>query len=217
MKDYPKMPGPEGIPFGQKAVVFEKMDGSNLRFEWSKNQGWYKFGTRTRLFDHTDPDFGTAIDIFLSRYGDKLDKIVCDAYKQFKVTAIIAYAEFFGPHSFCGQHSIEWLNEHISPPIEHNDPKNVILFDVNVHKKGFIDPERFIDLFGHLGIPPVLYKGILTEDFVEEVRNGRFPVMEGVVCKGGEGHKLWMAKIKTLNYLGRLKQVFQQNYGSYWE
>lgn len=59
MKQYPSINSSNGQSFKEfVADVFDKLDGSNLRFEWSKKQGWYKFGTRHRLFDNTDPVFG---------------------------------------------------------------------------------------------------------------------------------------------------------------
>jgi hypothetical protein len=39
----------------------------------------------------------------------------------------IAYAEFFGPHTFAGKHDPEFLG------VESNDPKELVLFDVNIH------------------------------------------------------------------------------------
>jgi len=58
----------------------------------------------------------------------------------------------------------------------------------------------------------------MTGNFTQGVRDGKYPVDEGVVCKGGEDHKLWMVKIKTTDYLKRLKEVFQGNeWKNYWE
>ena len=47
MKSYPSIPK---FSFGDiKLHTFDKLDGSNLRFEWTKKKGWYKFGTRSWL------------------------------------------------------------------------------------------------------------------------------------------------------------------------
>lgn len=208
MKEYPKILGSEKIPLNEECIAFYKLDGSNLRFEYSKNKGWYKFGTRRRLFDHTDPDFGSAIDLFLSKYADQVEKIVLDNFK--KPDGFIVYAEFFGPHSFAGIHDPAFLD---FP----NDPKDVVIFDVNVHKKGFISPRKFVDLFGHLHIPEIVYEGPLSEQFVKDIREGKYPVIEGVVAKGGEGHNLWMRKVKTFAYLKRLQEVFGVGWSQYWE
>lgn len=65
MKTYPSIPRSTGQSFQEyDAYVFDKLDGSNLRFEWSRKKGWVKYGTRRRLFDTTDPVFGEAITLF---------------------------------------------------------------------------------------------------------------------------------------------------------
>jgi hypothetical protein len=38
-----------------------------------------------------------------------------------------------------------------------------------------------------------------------------------LVCKGGEGHKRWMAKVKTEAYLRRLRAFFKDDWRLYWE
>ena len=72
MKAYPKIPGSKNCP-SDHCIAFEKYDGSNLRWEWSKKRGFYKFGTRRRLFDHTDTVFSEAIPIFMNKYSKDLD------------------------------------------------------------------------------------------------------------------------------------------------
>jgi hypothetical protein len=63
LKEYPAIPQSIGTAFRElpNAYVFDKVDGSNLRFEWSKKKGWHKFGTLSRLFDQSDWQFGRAI------------------------------------------------------------------------------------------------------------------------------------------------------------
>ena len=209
MKEYPKILGSERIPLNEECIAFDKLDGSNLRFEYSKKQGWYKFGTRRRLFDHTDPDFGSALDIFQRKYAEPIEKIIFDNYK--KTDGFIVYGEFFGPHSFAGIHTPSLLK------VEHNDPKDFVIFDVNVHKKGFIAPKEFLKLFGSLHIPAIIYEGPLSEEFAKDVREGKYPVVEGIVAKGGAGHDVWRYKIKTHAYLKRLQEVFGVGWKQYWE
>ncbi len=62
--------------------------------------------------------------------------------------------------------------------------------------------------FSHLHIPSVLYEGEFTQELIDDVREGKFPVKEGVIAKGGESHSLWMRKIKTNYYLNQIKQFF---------
>ena len=44
-------------------------------------------------------------------------------------------------------------------------------------------------------------------------------VDEGVVCKGVSKttNNIWMVKIKTNSYRSKLKQAFQDDWGTYWE
>jgi hypothetical protein len=53
---------------------------------------------------------------------------------------------------------------------------------------------------------------VSSGEFIE-----RFGTGEGVVCKGGEGHGRWMAKVKTDAYLRRLRAFFQDDWQRYWE
>jgi hypothetical protein len=83
---------------------------------------------------------------------------------------------------------------------------------------GFISPDRFVTDFQHLEIARVVYRGKLTGQFTEDVRNGKYGVDEGVICKGGTGGKdLWMVKIKTNAYMSKLKQSFADRWEDYWE
>lgn len=45
MKQYPTINYWNKGYFGESCYAFEKLDGSNIRAEWSKKQGWHKFGT----------------------------------------------------------------------------------------------------------------------------------------------------------------------------
>ena len=49
--------------------------------------------------------------------------------------------------------------------------------------------------------PIVVYEGNTSHEFIQDVRNGKCTVYEGVVCKGDD----WVAKIKTIEYLNRLR------------
>lgn len=203
MKEYPKIPAFDKSLLGKECIAFYKEDGSNLRQEYSaKQKKWYKFGTRKHLFLENDPEYGASVPIFFDKYADQLAKIFHDKYKHSDY--MIAYAEFFGPNSFSGQH-------------DPNDSKDLVLFDVSVHRKGFLDAEEFIKTFGHLDIAKVIYQGPLTEEFVRDVREGKYDLNEGVVCKGGIRHAQWSCKIKTLGYLKKLKEFYGEKWQDFWE
>ena len=63
MLTYPSIDsiGTSRIERGVSCFTFVKYDGSNLRFEWNKKNGFHKFGTRRELFDHSHPIFGKLL------------------------------------------------------------------------------------------------------------------------------------------------------------
>lgn len=213
MKTYPTIRGPNTAK-DEPCYAFVKYDGSNLRFEWSRKRGWYKFGTRKRMFDRSDRIYGPAIDFFLEQFDDDLVKVF-KSEKLFQgVQNVVVFGEWFGAKSFSGQH-------------QPNDPKDLVLFDVNPIKKGIFGPKQFIDLFGHLHVAEVVWQGEITKQFVEDVRKERidieskYPIRseipEGVVCKAGTDHRLWMCKIKTERYREALKTLYRADWAKYWE
>ncbi len=218
MKDYPSIPAAGHLLaqsatdyLGRSFVAFDKLDGSNLRAEWDRKKGWHLFGSRRRLLDPSQPLLGQAVRLILEGYGDGLAKAFRDDPALGRPREATAYFEFFGPRSFAGQHDPAVLK------IPANEPFRVVLIDVNLHKRGFVSGEQFIDHFGHLGIPRVVHRGELTREFIAAVRADRFGTPEGVICKGGEGHGRWMAKVKTTAYFRRLKAFFRDDWQKYGE
>lgn len=199
MKTYWSIPGPSKAPQGP-CIAFYKYDGSNLRFEWTRKRGWWKYGTRMRLFDENDPEYGEAVGIFNETYADDIEDVLRTNKNYRGVEKVTVFCEFYGPSSFAGWHVWEEAHE-------------LMLFDVEIHKKGFVLPRAFVDDFGHLKSADVIYEGNCTRQFVEDVKNGQYPVAEGVVCKGvitgkkkSEQHGLWMAKVKTRRWIEELKR-----------
>jgi len=171
------------------------------------------------MFDASDPEYGPAIQLFEKKYAEPLAKAITD-YPDFKKPQeAMAFMEFFGPHSLAGWHDPASLRS-IGLEVETNDPKDVVVFDVNIHKRGFAGPKDFIRAFEGLPVAEVVWQGFLLDDFIEDVREGRIVEGEGVVIKGGKSfdHSLWMAKIKTLAYLEKLKKHFGVGgWEAYWE
>ena len=182
----------------EPCYAFIKYDGSNLRFEWTPKQGWFKHGTRHQLFDQNTPLYGPAVQIFNDRIGDGVVEQIRQAYGK-KVERITAFCEFFGPNSFAGTH-------------QEGDLMTLRLFDVSVFKKGFISPKEFSQLFNADWAAQLDYKGPLSQEFIDSVRNGQNELFEGVVCKGGESHGLWRTKVKSVAYLERLKASYPSLY-----
>lgn len=214
MKDYPSIPPFSNKFLGRQCIAFRKEDGSNIRIKWSIKKGWHLFGTRHRLFDHTDKEFGCVIELWHKKYAKDIDEIINTDKKFHNVREIICYCEFLGPFSFGGQHDIAHPALQIVGAT-HNNPKDIILFDVNIHKKGLMSPLDFINAFENIHTAEVIYKGVLDTVFVQKVKEGDYSVVEGVVIKGGTGHTLWMTKIKTLAYLEELKRRFATDWEKY--
>ena len=146
-----------------------------------------------------------AVKVFQSGFGAAIETVLrhnarYQAFEAFKV-----FAEFLGPNSFAGLHKTD-------------DPKQLILFDVLAEPFGLIGPEQFAADFGHLSSARVVYRGKLTGKFCDDLRQGKYDVNEGVVCKGGTGGSdLWMVKIKTYAYMEKLKAAFAENWEDHWE
>lgn len=198
MKSYPKIEHYNQGPFGQDCYAFYKYDGSNFRAEWSRKRGWYKYGTRNVMVDKNTPMFGEAIDIFLNKYGEGLDSVFRKEYK--RVDSFVVFGEFIGENSFAGKH----LDE---------DEKDIILFDVNQFKRGFLPPDEFINNFGHLDIPKIVYQGEYNHELIEKVKTNQLNLEEGVICKGviktkKEGEIVWMNKIKCNDWINKVKMLY---------
>lgn len=192
MKDYPSIPKTLKRD-GETLFIFDKLDGSNLRFEWSAKRGWYKYGTRNHLFDETDECFGVAIPKFHEMLAEPIDKIA----RANKWDSLVVFAEFWGEGSFAGKHKPE-------------ETKTLSLFDAAIYKKGILGPDDFLKTFGDLPIAKFLGKHAWTPEFVESIRTGEFPGIsfEGVIGKGGTGHELRMVKAKTQAWMDKVSTVY---------
>ena len=211
---YPKIPGSRNAPDG-RCIAFEKYDGTNLHWDWDRDFGWHAFGTRRDEFNLTEAGIGEfarkhahlsqCVGVFQNTLAGGLERIFRDHPGYAEYQSIKAFAEFLGPNSFAGLH-------------REDDAKELRLFDVQTEPFGMIGPAQFVADFGHLPIARVVYEGRLTGKFAEDVRNGKYGVTEGVICKGGTGGPdLWMVKIKTSAYLERLKRAFADRWEDYWE
>lgn len=201
VKSYPSLP--YATECHLPIIAFDKLDGSNVRAEWTKKKGWHKFGTRNRLVDATDPVFGIVPSVIETKYGTSLEKALSDAgYEK-----AMCFFEFHGPSSFAGMHDV-------------TEQKTVTLFDVAPFTKGILEPELFLKQFGHLDVAKVLYRGELTPEFIASVRTSTLPGMtfEGVVCKAAndkktkapimfkQKSKVWLDKLGA--YCGDNKDLF---------
>lgn len=191
MKEYPSIT--KDIRNDVHIYAFDKLDGNNIRAEWSSKRGFYKFGSRNQLIDDKNKQFGEAVTLIHDKYENDLAMV----FKENRWRDVICFFEYYGPSSFAGQHIA-------------SETKTVTLFDVNPYKEGILEPRVFIKLFSHLDIPKVLYEGRVNSTFISTVRNSELEDMtfEGVVCKGANDKKTKMPimfKIKSLTWLDKLK------------
>lgn len=178
--------------------AFDKIDGSQIRAEWNRKNGFYKFGTRGQLIGLDDKIWGEGARLVLSKYEEDLN----DIFRKERYQSAVCFFEFWGKNSFAGRHQEE----------EHN----VILFDIAPYKKGIVPPKEFLDLTEGIDRVKLLYHGNANEPFAESVKNRTLEGMtfEGVVCKSNEmeGYGIpLMFKIKSNDWLNKLKNYCNGN------
>ena len=195
MKSYQKLYHYDESLIGQNIYAFDKLDGQNFRAECNFKRGFYKFGSRTQMVNEKDELFGDAVRLFMNKYSDGLMDVFSKKYGKDKFAKFTVFCEYHGENSFAGKHV-------------DTDKMDIVLFDVNIYKKGLVLPEKFIDEFGHLGIPNLIYKGELTEEFIEDIKSNKFNLKEGVVAKNSEA----IVKIKTREWLNRVKKELGENF-----
>ena len=207
MIEYPEIMNSSKAP-RKSCIAFNKYDGSNIRVKYTQKRRFELFGSRTQLFDHSHPYLGEAIDIFKQNF----DSILTDLVKEYwpNEREIIVFLEFFGNKSFAGMH-------------QPDDPKKLVLFDILVgHKfRKFLLPKEFVKnikpQFPADRTAAVVYEGNLTDQFIRDIRDGKYPeVKEGVVCKGHERSgafcgNVWMCKIKTQAYLDEVRRRYGED------
>lgn len=194
MKSYPSIS--KEIIKGLDIYAFGKIDGSNIRAEYSKKKGFYKFGSRNQLITDEQGVLNKAKDLIINNFSDPTLQII----KKQRWERVILFFEFAGSKSFAGIH-------------EENDSHDVWLIDANPYKKGILPPNEFLSIFGDLNTAPLLYHGKCNDEFVESVKFSRLQGMpeEGVVCKAKnpkDKHCPIMFKIKSHRWLERLKEKF---------
>ena len=197
--------------FGTNVYAFDKLDGSSMRSCWNRKQskksyykGFHKWGTRHQLTSVSDPNWGLGVKLFMEKYSEDLNRIFIDDKDFRNIDNIHVFFEYFGPNSFAGFHPLEDRT---------NGLMNVVMFDIHVEKKGILKPKDFIEKFSGLDIPKIIYEGNFNNKLVEDVRNNIYGLNEGVVVKGTTKTKrkdienVFMCKVKTINWLERLKQT----------
>jgi hypothetical protein len=195
MKDYPSIELCIGQKFREipNALVFDKLDGSSLRSEWNRKQGWYKHGKRHGLLDDSNPHLIEAPALFERNMADPLARIARDN----RWESLVVFYEFWGLKSLAGQHV-------------KGDPKFLSLFDVAVNKTGFMSSRDFLKIFeGKVLTAAYLGTFNWTRGFCDQVYRGELSgvTFEGVVGKAGERHGIVRAKAKTHDWIEAVRKI----------
>ena len=197
MKQYPTILHANQAGYGRPCIAFVKLDGSNIRAEWSPKRGWSKFGSRHRMIDESDLQLGHAVTLFKSELADELERRFREReWKRLGVRNFVVFCEYVGPNSFAGYHP------------DSKEEMELYLFDVNPTPRDFLPPKEFVERFGDLRIPEIVYQGNFNRELVAEVRAGSINghlLAEGIVAKGFVHKKIWMAKAKTAAWIERLR------------
>lgn len=190
MKDYPSI---SAEVRGGSFYVFDKLDGSNVRAEWDRKKGFWKFGKRNGLIDDSNPHLTKVPDLILAKHAEPLGRILHEQRAQ----RAVVFFEFWGPRSFAGQHHA-------------GDEHSATIIDVAVDNRGFLLPREFLKLLGGLDHAALLHHGPVGH-IAELVRGGTLPGMtfEGVVCKSESYDRPGrpaMFKIKNQAWYARLRE-----------
>ena len=204
MKSYPTIRHWNDGILGESIFGFDKLDGSNIRAEWNKKRGWYKFGTKNMIIDRTHDRFGEAVDLFTAKYAEDLERKFKDDKDMRKQIRFVVFMEYLGENSFAGFHE--------------DEPHDVVLFDVNQHNKGILEPREFLKKFGDLHIPEIVYQGNYNKEFINAVKHNELEtyLKEGVVVKGSRLTKrktqelVWMCKVKTHDWVNKVRERIGQ-------
>jgi len=200
MKTYPTIPKKPKPGGRTHFYVFDKLDGSNIRAEWSKKRGFYKFGSRKRLLG-TDQGALAKAQSLAEAQEEKFREV----FEGMKYERVVCFFEFYGPNSFAGNHV-------------KGDAHRLTLIDIDVHKQGLIDPDMFLAMFSTSDIDTadILYYGKIDEAILTEIRSGILAGMsfEGVVCKSPR-QKKWekpaMFKVKNLAWIKKVKENYDKS------
>ena len=197
---------------GEEIYAFKKYDGQNFVAKYNtKKEEFIRFGSRTRIVNETDEQFGAAIILFREKIEPILLLFIRNNKQIFNVKEIEFYFEYVGENSFCGVHN-------------QNDEMHLVLIDIWLYKKGYIEPPIFYELTKNLNIDvaEVVYIGKLTNDFILDIKtnldgnNIKYPkIKEGVVCKATikrKGQYLPKVKIKTNWWINKVKSKYPNSW-----
>lgn len=176
--------------------IFDKLDGSNIRVEFSLKYGFDKFGTRKKLMSDDSGILNLSKDLIL-KYHDITEEI----FKKNKWQNGTLFFEFHGPNSFAGFH-------------DENDNFKVSLIDAHIGKIGYLAPRDYLKTFeDKIEISKLLKIGKFNKSTLLDIQNGTFSGMtfEGVIGKAVVRNQIVRCKVKNKEWISKLKDKCGEN------
>jgi hypothetical protein len=170
--------------------IFDKLDGSNIRVEFSLKKGFDKFGTRHKLMSDESGILNLSKDLIFN-----YEKVTHDIFKKNKWQSGTLFFEFFGKKSFAGFH-------------EENDDFKVCLIDAHITKLGYLNPKDYIRTFDdYIEMSTFLKIGKFNKTLIEQIKNGELEgfSFEGVIGKAFLKNKHIRVKVKNKKWIEKLK------------
>lgn len=191
MQQYPSID--KQIIKDQEYYIFDKLDGSNIRVEFSLKKGFDKFGTRKKLMSDDSGILNQSKELILE-YED----ITHNIFKKNKWQSGTLFFEFFGPQSFAGFH-------------EENDDFKVALIDAHITKIGYLPPRDYLKAFeDKIAMSQLIKIAKLNKTLLDEIHNGHLEGMtfEGVIAKAFFKNKHIRCKVKNKAWIDKLKNKY---------
>jgi hypothetical protein len=176
------------------AHVFDKIDGSSMRSEYSRKRGFYKHGRRYGLLDGASPALEVVPDLFERTLRESLERLARDN----RWDNLVVFYEFYGVKSLSGLH------------VE-GDPKFLSVFDASLDRETILPPDEFRKLFeGEVPTPRFLGRFNWTRGFIDTVWRGEVEgvTFEGVVGKGHTKRGILRGKAKTKAWIDQIHARF---------
>lgn len=198
MKDYPSIPFQvRGWLEEESWWVFDKLDGSLIRVEWTPKSDFDKFGRKDGLLDDSNPFLPEARPLF-EPFKDPVRRLL----KDMRAKKATLFLEFSGEHSFAGDHQ--------------DEPHELRVVDLALHPHGFVNPLVLHEFCCDLplgGCALTLHHGPVDEDYVKRVWASDIPGMtfEGVVFKRNERHHRIMWKQKSDAWKQKLRERYKND------
>lgn len=187
MQQYPTIS--KDVISGLDYYVFNKLDGSNIRVEYSLKKGFDKFGTRKKLMSDDSGILNKSKELIL-----KTEENVYNIFKKNKWQSGTLFFEFYGSNSFAGFH-------------KEDDDFKTVLIDAHIYNKGYLSPKEYIKEFDLIEMAEFLGIYKLNSNVIADIRAGVFEGMsfEGIIGKSFNRNKIIRCKVKNKAWIDKLK------------